>query len=134
MAQGYKSMTVTQRLWIRSPLEGINYYLLINIFIYSLWHQGKSPALFPPLNTQCLEIYGGQFWTESPKFLLNNLTLFIRSKLCMLSCETQHRSFFYYGEVPQMTPENRIQTSILMRRCVVELRRSSFFNIIYIIL
>ena len=29
MAQGHKSMTVTRRLRVRSPLEGMNYYLLI---------------------------------------------------------------------------------------------------------
>ena len=38
VAQGHKVVTLTRRLWARSPPE-------IIIFNCSLWHQGKSPVL-----------------------------------------------------------------------------------------
>ena len=34
-AQGYKVVTVTRRLWVRSSLEGMTYYLLIFSFLLS---------------------------------------------------------------------------------------------------
>ena len=35
MAQGHRSETVTRRLWVRSPVEGMHYYLLIFSFLCS---------------------------------------------------------------------------------------------------
>ena len=35
MAQGHTGVTVTRRLWIRYPLEGMNYYLLMFSFLCS---------------------------------------------------------------------------------------------------
>ena len=52
MAQGHKGMTVSRRLWVQSPLEGKNGYLLIFSFLRS----GAKP--------KTISKFGGQWATE----------------------------------------------------------------------
>ena len=51
VAQGHKGVTKTRGLWIRSPLEGMNYYFLMFLFIRS-GSKAKARRWVPPLNTQ----------------------------------------------------------------------------------
>ena len=44
VAQGHKGVTVTRRLWVRFPIEGMNYYLLIFSFL-RLGTEAQIPAL-----------------------------------------------------------------------------------------
>ena len=44
MAQRRKRVVVTRRLWVRSPLVGVNYYLLMFLFLRS-GIKGKSAVL-----------------------------------------------------------------------------------------
>ena len=61
-AQWHKGVTETRRLWVRSPLEKMNYFL-----IFSFLRSGTKAKVrrgVPPLNTKCLEKFGAKWGTE----------------------------------------------------------------------
>ena len=71
MVQGHKDVTVMRRLWVRSPLGGMNDYLLFFSFI-SLWHQGNSQALISVIQN---DKFGGKWVKEGLTTMLSLSTL-----------------------------------------------------------
>ena len=47
VAQGHKGVTVTRRLWVRFPLEEINYYFFIFSFLRSVTRANASKNTYP---------------------------------------------------------------------------------------
>ena len=57
MAQKRNGVTVMRRLWVRSPLEGMNYYLIIFSFL-------RFATKANVQNCQCLENFSEKLGTE----------------------------------------------------------------------
>ena len=53
VARRHKSVTITRRLWVRSSLGGLNYYLLIFWFLCSGTKQPVDKQYLEKHNTQC---------------------------------------------------------------------------------